>query len=257
MPERASISIIVPCLNEAENIAGTVEAIEEALQSSGRFSDHEILIFDDGSTDKTGAVADKLSDDNVHVSVIHNARNMGFGYNYTEGVRLASKDFVIMVPGDNEIPKEAILAAFSRVGDADIVVPYTANPWVRPLSRRVVSRLFVMLMNMLFGLKLRYYNGTCVIKASLLKSVPMTTWSFAYMAAILVRLIRSGASYTEVGINIAQRTSGGSKAFMPGNVASVLGTIFKLFWEVRLRDRSRYCAAPKCIEPDGAAHSRG
>jgi hypothetical protein len=99
-------------------------------------------------------------------------------------------------------------------------------------------------MNRLFGLRLRYYNGTCVIKASLLKSVPMTTWGFAYMAAILVRLIRSGASYIEVGIDIAQRTSGASKAFMPGNILSVLGAILKLFWEVRLRDRSRYSATP-------------
>jgi glycosyltransferase involved in cell wall biosynthesis len=242
MAEQSSISIIVPCLNEAGNIAGTVASIEEALRSSGRFSDYEILIFNDGSTDKTGAVADKLSGENEHISVINNARNMGFGYNYTEGVRRASKEFVIMVPGDNEIPTEAILACFTRVGDADIVVPYTANPGVRPLSRRWVSRLFVILMNMGFGLKLRYYNGTCVIKASLLKQVPMTTWGFAYMAAILVRLIRSGASYTEVGINIVQRTSGASKAFAPGNIISVLWAILKLFWEVRLRDRSRYSA---------------
>lgn len=67
------------------------------------------------------------------------------------------------------------------------------------------------------------------------------------MAAILVRLIRSGASYTEVGIDIVQRSSGNSKAFMPGNIASVLTAILKLFWEVRLTERSRYSATPKRI----------
>ncbi len=247
MRGKSSISIIVPCLNEAPNIAGTVGSIKRALDESGRFSDYEILIFDDGSTDKTGEVADGLSEENRHIIVIHNERNMGFGYNYTEGVRRAAKEFVIMVPGDNEIPTDAILAAFSRVGDADIVVPYTANTWVRPLSRRVVSRAFTVSINTLFGLRLRYYNGTCVIKADLLKQVPMTTWGFAYMAAILVRLIRSGASYTEVGINIAQRSSGNSKAFMPGNIVSVLTAIISLFWEVRLKERSRYSAVPKRI----------
>ncbi len=242
MPKGPTISIIVPCLNEAKNLKGTISCIKEALSSSGRFSDYEILIFNDGSTDDTALIAAEVKEGNKRVSVIHNTRNMGFGYNYTEGVRLAAKEYVMMVPGDNEIPGNAIQSVFTRAGDADIIIPYTTNTRVRPLSRRVVSMAFTMLMNALFGLKLRYYNGTCLIKAELLKTTPMTTRGFAYMAAILVRLIRSGASFTEVGVDITQRTSGRSKAFMPGNVLSVLSAILRLFWEVRIRDRSRYGA---------------
>ncbi len=233
--KRPTISIIVPCLNEAENLRSTVSCIKEALSSSGRFSDYEILIFNDGSTDDTALIATELKEEDSRVRAIHNTRNMGFGYNYTEGVRLAAMEYVMMVPGDNEIPGNAIRSVFSRAGDAELIIPYTANTWVRPLSRRVVSRCFTILMNTLFGLRLRYYNGTCLIKAELLKRTPMTTRGFAYMAAILVRLIRSGASFTEVGVDITQRTSGRSKAFHPGNVFSVLSAILRLFWEVRIR----------------------
>jgi hypothetical protein len=152
-----------------------------------------------------------------------------------------------MVPGDNEIPAEAIKKIFSRAGVADIIIPYTANTWVRPLSRRVISKIFVILINTLFGIRLTYYNGTCVIKSSLLKKVPMTTWGFAYMAGILVRLIRQGASFSEVGVDIQPRDTGKSKAFRLKNVISVVSAIVRLFWEVRVKDRSRYQSAQKRI----------
>lgn len=237
---RPSLSVVVPCYNEATNVRGTVESIKAALKEADRFSGYEVLIFNDCSTDETGRIADEIAEKEPEVRVIHNPANRGFGYNYTEGVRQARNDYVIMVPGDNEIPTDAITAVLTRAGDADLIIPYTRNTWVRPLSRRVVSRAFVALINTLFGLDLRYYNGTCLIRSELLKMVPMTTWGFAYMAAILVRLIRSGATFVEVGVDIQQRETGESKAFRPSNVASVVSAILKLFWEVRVTERARY-----------------
>jgi len=246
--KRPSISVIIPCLNEEGNVRGAVESVKQAIEASARFGSYEMLIFNDGSTDATGEVADSLAASEKGVRVIHNPKNMGFGYNYTEGVRLATREYIIMVPGDNEIPAAAIEKIFSCVGMADVVVPYTANPEVRPLSRRIVSRLFVVIMNVLFGLRLKYYNGTCVIRSSLLKKVPLKTWGFAYMAAILVRLIRSGASYLEVGVMIQHRETGSSKAFAPKNVISVFSAIASLFWEVRIADRASYNAPVKRVE---------
>lgn len=249
MPKnKPSISIIVPCYNEEGNLRGTIEAINGALASVKRFSGHEILIYNDRSTDSTGAIADAIAKTDRSVKVIHNQRNMGFGFNYTDGVRRATKDYVMMVPGDNEIPLEAITRVMAKAGDADVIIPYTANPEVRPFSRRVISRAFVALINTMFGLDLVYYNGTCLVKSRLLKKVPLKTWGFAYMAAILVRLLRSGASYTEVGVDIAQRSSGKTKAFAFKNVVSVVKAILTLFWDVRIKERALYTGKPSRAE---------
>ncbi|MBI5235402.1 MAG: glycosyltransferase family 2 protein [Deltaproteobacteria bacterium] len=244
---RLSISIIVPCLNEEKNLKGTIESIKSALKTTGVFSEHEILIFNDGSTDKTGVVADEIKKTEKGVAVLHNPKNMGFGYNYTEGVRLASKEYIIMVPGDNEIPAQAIEKVFALAGKADLIIPYTANTQVRPASRRAISWLFVAIINALFGLRLRYYNGTCVIRSSLLKKCPLKTWGFAYMAAILVRLIKSGASYMETGVDIKPRETGKSKAFAPKNVVSVFKAVLGLFWDVRVKERRAYSSPAKRI----------
>ena len=241
-----TLSVIVPALNEEGNLAAAVATVLDAI--GNRFADYEVLIFDDGSTDRTGAIADGLASNNPHIRVVHNPRNIGFGYNYTRGVQIARMEYVAMFPGDNEISGEAIRTILAAVGTADIVVPYISTPAVRSLSRRAVSACFVMLINFLFGLRLRYFNGPCVHRRSLLLSVPMRTHGFAYMASILVRLIRSGSSYVEVPMPVQAREHGRSKAFRPKNIVSVLGTIGELFWEVRVKERSKYAGVIRRIE---------
>jgi glycosyltransferase involved in cell wall biosynthesis len=245
---KPSISIIVPCYNEEGNLEGTIEAINGALSGVNRFSGHEILVYNDRSTDSTGKIADSIAARDKSVRVIHNPKNMGFGFNYTDGVRRTTKDYVMMVPGDNEIPLEAIKRVMSKAGEADVIIPYTANPEVRPLSRQVISRAFVALINAMFGLDVTYYNGTCLVKSNLLKKVPLKTWGFAYMAAILVRLLKSGASYAEVGVDIAQRSTGKTKAFAMKNVMSVCKAILTLFWDVRVKERALYAGKPSRAE---------
>jgi hypothetical protein len=173
---------------------------------------------------------------------------MGFGYNYTRGVELARMEYVAMFPGDNEIPGEAIRAILVSVGAVDIVVPYISTPAVRSWSRRVISAAFVSLVNLLFGLRLRYFNGPCVHRRVLLQAVPMRTHGFAYMAAILVRLIRSGHSYVEVPMRLQIRQHGRSKAFKPRNIVSVLIAIARLFWDVRVKDRRKYSFIAQGLE---------
>lgn len=228
-----SISVIVPAFNEEDNIESTVQGILEALD--GNFADYEILIFDDASTDKTGPIADGLAKINSRIHVLHNERNRGFGYNYRKGVELAGKAYVTMFPGDNSFSTEAMREVFLKTGQKDIIVPYTINFHVRPFMRRVISKTFTKMMNFLFGLRLRYYNGPVVHKSEIVKSVQISTSGYAYQAVILTKLIRSGFGFEEVGIPIQERRHGVSNALRFKNILSVSKALVKLFYEVRLR----------------------
>lgn len=241
-----TLSVIIPALNEEGNVEAAVRSVLMAIGT--RFDDFELLVFDDGSTDRTGDIADRLARENGRIRVIHNGTNRGFGYNYTRGVQLAQMEYIAMFPGDNEIPTEAIRGILAAVGTADIVIPYISTPEVRPWGRQVVSNGFVGLLNALFGLRLRYYNGPCVHRRIRLQSVPMRTHGFAYMASILVRLIRSGCTYVEVPMSLQPREHGRSKAFRLKNVLGVLRTLAELFWEVRIAHRDRYAVAPQRVE---------
>lgn len=227
-----SISVIMPALNEERNLAGSVAAVTEAFDG---FCDYEIIIFDDGSTDRTGRIADMLAAQDLRLRVVHNPIPLGIGLCYRRGVDLARYEYYLMVPGDDETPAATICAIGAQAGIADVVVTYTLNRHVRPLHRRIVSRLFTVAMNAVFGLRLRYYNGNCLIRTKLLRTLPIGTSGFAYMATVLIRLLKQGHSYIEAGIVLQPRGSGHSKALQPRSVVNVLRSVLELAWETQFR----------------------
>lgn len=226
-----SISIIIPAYNEAGNIANTANAVLGAVHAGG-FEDYELLIFDDGSTDETGEIADALSRNDPRIRVIHNRPNRGFGYNFQKGIELATKEYIGLIPGDNEVTPESVRDVIARVGEADIACAYHANMEIRPMSRRVISRLFTFLINALFGLRLRYFNGPAFIRTELLRRVRRTSLGFAFMMEILVQLVRAGYEYVEVPMRIQPRAYGAPTAFKPKNIWRVSKTICEVFWRV-------------------------
>ena len=224
------ISVIIAALNEEENLELTYKKIVEAIK--GRFSEYEIIIFDDGSIDRTGKIADGIALRDKWVSVVHHKKPMNLGYVYRSGIMMASKEYVILVTGDNDVPQEALEDTFDLRGQADIVIPYHINPEIRPLTRRILSKGFVCLMNNLFSLKLRYYNGMVLHKTAVVNSISITTNSFAYQAEVLVKLLKKGHSYIEVGIELADRKKGKSKALKISNVVNVVKSILVLRKEI-------------------------
>ena len=229
-----SITVIVPALNEEGNLRQTVEDIVPVLERE--FQDYEIFVFNDGSTDKTGTIANELAAKNPKVKPVHNAKCMGLGYNYKKGVELSTQDYVIMIPGDNEITTDSFVAMFQALGKADMVIPYTVNTEIRPWGRRALSRAYTILMNALFGLKLKYFNGTVIHKRPVIQSIRIETDSFAYQAEALIKLIKGGHTYEETGMYLKERTYGKSKALHPKNVYRVCKAIAQLFYQIHVKN---------------------
>lgn len=222
-----SITIIIPAFNEAGNLPGTVADIVPLAQK--HFQDYEILIFNDCSSDETGAIADETARKNPKIKVIHNPRNMGLGYNYKTGVQMAAKDYVMMVPGDNEITGASYEGMFEALkAGKDIVIPYTANMEVRPRMRQIISRVYTFLINFLFGLRVAYFNGTVIHRRSVIQSLRIETDGFAYQAEALIKLIKAGRTFVEVPMYLKQRAYGETKAFNPRNIYRVFKTILEL-----------------------------
>ena len=236
MAMRPSISVVIPVLNEVGSLEDAVTSVLIAL--GDRFGSYEVLIIDDGSSDGTGVIADRLASANPSIKVIHHRRNMGLGYSYRVGVEAASKEYIGWFPGDNEMELKTLEGMFDSIGQADIVLPYIVNPWDRASHRRFLSWAFIATMNLLFGLGLRSYNGLAIHRTELMRTAISKTSGYAFLAEVLVRLIRAGHTYVEVPNHYRPRESGRTKAFRGKNVASVVTTVLRLLWEVRVRGRT-------------------
>lgn len=230
---KPTLSVIIPALNEEANIAA---AVAEVLRTVGdRFADYELLLFDDGSRDRTGAIMDELASTNPRLRVTHNPTPHNLGGVYQQGIQMARHEYAIMVPGDNENPGSAIEPVLDQIGKADIVIPYPLNQGVRPFARRVISRTYIGLMNLLFGCDLPYYNGTTICRVASVCAIRIRTASFAYQSEVLVKLLHQGASYVTVGIEIQPQPGRTSKALHWRNVVRVCQAIARLWFEVRFQ----------------------
>jgi NAD(P)-dependent dehydrogenase (short-subunit alcohol dehydrogenase family) len=228
-----SLSVFVAAFNEADNLGPTVDTIMRAASVS--VEEYEIIIVNDGSTDGTREVADDLASKYPQVRVIHNERNMGLGYGWISAIKAATKGSFVFVPGDNTWPYRSLHELFGNLGKADVITSYTTNPEIRSTGRRALSSTYTTALNLIFGLKMRYYHGLTIYPTEFMRAHPITTYGFASMAEALLRAIHEGLSFIEVACPIEERANGHSKALTTKNLSSVAGTIGKLFIEMRLR----------------------
>lgn len=232
------ITFLVPALNEEKNIEGTVSTI---MAAAAHFvCDYEILLVNDGSTDSTPEIMDRLAREIPRVRVLHNEHNLGLGGAYKRGIRYAEKQYIMWVCGDNAETADHIVNIISHVGEADIIVPVLHAGKNRPWLRRFTSRCFTLTMNTLFGLHVNYYNGTVVHRADLIRSIEIHTNSFAYQAEALVKLLAQGHSYVEIPYSSATYDGLFSYAMRPKNLVAVFKAIGQLFLDIRVRNRQLY-----------------
>lgn len=114
------VFIQVPCLNEEQTLPAVLKSIPKKIKNVDQI---EILIVDDGSTDKTVEVAKKHGVKHF----VHHTRNMGLARSFRDGVDYALKngaDIVVNTDGDNQYPQDRIADLVQPViaGEADIVI---------------------------------------------------------------------------------------------------------------------------------------
>lgn len=227
-----SLSIIMPAYNEEGNLEAAVQGILAILEKS--VPNFELLIINDASTDRTGEIAEKLAQGNSRVRVFHHDQNKGFGASYRTGLGNAQYNYVCHIPADNEIVPESMAELFRATGTADVLITYGARENVRPWVRRTISKLWTYFLNLLFGFRLKYYNGPCVYQRAMLLNMPLQTDSFAFQTVNLIQSLQQGASTREIVFHLQPRGYGHSKIFRLKNIVGSLQAVLKLFWETRL-----------------------
>ena len=204
----ASISVVIPCRNEAENLAFLLDEVTSAL--AGR--DFEIVVIDDGSTDRTADVlAGRMAADGGRLRHIRHDRSAGQSAAVRSGVWHAAKDIVVTMDGDGQndpayLPMlaDALVAAGPGCGLAAGQRLKRTDTKLKQLSSRFANRLRQAILR----------DGTrdsgCGLKAvptALFRQLPYFDGWHRYLPALV---LREGYSVVHIDVTDRQRRFGKS-----------------------------------------------
>ena len=224
-----SLSVIVPCYNEENNIINTLQEIHLSINNL-KIMDYEIIVIDDASTDKSNLLVSKYIKINTNVKLFKNKENAGLGGAIKKGFELCEKNYVIYIPGDNCHKSSEIIKMLILIGKYDIVLTYYSNPQVRSVFRKFFTKIYTPFLNFIFNLNLPYYNGLCLYKSDLVKNIKIETNSFTWQIELLLKLFKSAnIKHTLVPTLLDERNLDKSKAFNFKNSFLVVFSIIKLF----------------------------
>jgi glycosyltransferase involved in cell wall biosynthesis len=241
-----TITIIIPALNEEQSLDGSVENVLSAFHSCSVRG--ELIIVDDGSGDRTGALAEAWASRHDFIRVLHHDRPQGIGAAFWDGVQHARGEVVAMLPGDGENDAAEILCYLPLMAKVDIVVPFAFNPKVRPWRRRFLSFLYHEIVYITFSLALNYLNGTVMYRRSILRDITLKSTGFFYQTELLIKtIIGHNYLYAEVPYALRKRRGGRSKATTLWSFLRVAGSYLRTIQDVNPLKRTYAPVTPDSI----------
>lgn len=233
-PSRAAaLSYFFPAHNEAENVGAL---IAEALSVLPELAEcFEIIAIDDGSSDGTGELADRLADAHPDlVRVVHHAARRGYGGALRSGFRAARYPLVCYTDGDRQFrvaDLRRLLERLERDPSTDVVVGYRLRRADATL-RLVYARAYRLCLRLFFGLRVRDVDCACkLFRRDALAGVRLESRGAFLSAELLIKLGARGRGITEVGVPHHPRTAGRATGADP----RVVLTAVRDFWRLRLR----------------------
>ena len=221
-----SVSVVVLAFNEEGSIDGVVREIHSVLRSIGQ--DYEIIIVDDGSTDRTSGLADQLEEALEGVRAIHHPTNRGLGDGYRTGFLAAQGGFVTFFAADGQSSADIIKKFIPLMKNADMILGYTPRRNSSLLAKGL-SKAERILYRVLFG-SFPKFQGVLMFRRTILDDLKLTSTGrgWGILMELIIRTQKAGYRIISVPTELRPRASGRSKVNNIRNIGSNLKQILAL-----------------------------
>lgn len=246
-PRRPRLTFFFPAYNEEENVA---ETVRRALDEIGPLVDGsiEVLVVDDGSTDRTPQLADALAADDARVRV-HHQPNRGYGGALRAGFANASGELIGFSDGDLQFDLREFSRLLDRLDDpakqpVDAVIGYRLKRRDPP-HRIFIAKTYNFIASIVFGLRVRDID--CAMKLfrrEVFDGLPLTTDSPFLSAELLIKLRARGERIAQVGVTHYPRAAGTNTGASFRKILRTFRDIARLRWALWTR-RSEVLGTPR------------
>ncbi len=229
-----SLTVVIPILNEEAIIEKSLTTLSDVLKTI--CLDYEIVVVDDGSTDRTAEILKKLALSIGRLKILRNSRNEGLGGALCHGFKHAAKDVVFYIDADMPFQYAEVLRAVKILEEsrADGVAGFRNNREQEPFFRRLSSMAYNGCVSCLYGIKMLDINCAFkLMKRNALKQLDLKAKGSFIDAEWMVRAAYGGYKIQELGVEYYPRPQSSSRLFRLRPIATAFWEMIKFFPDIR------------------------
>lgn len=224
---KPNISFFYPVYRDENTIVPITRRAMQVLSDVA--NEFEIVIVDDGSPDRSGAIADDLARQFPQVSVVHHPVNQGYGKAIRTGFATASRyEWICFTDGDFQYDPAELYQIVKRLPSYDVIIGFRLRKVYGPL-RKLMSAALNTTVSRVFGT--RYRDITCgfkMLRRCVLDEIELESESGFVGAELLLRASMKGFRVGEIAISMYEREFGDSAAISFRNISSTLKDILRV-----------------------------
>lgn len=219
------ISVILPACNEEGNIR---RVILDAIRAIGKM-DYEIIVIDNGSTDRTREKAEDLAKVYKNIRVITDSGVRGYGYVLRRGILESSGELIFFTDSDLQYNLQELPDFLEYIKEFDLVIGYRLKR-ADPLIRKINAWGWGLLVRFIFGLEVRDVDCAFkIFRRDVFTKIRIDSVGAMVNTEILVQAKNYGFKIKEVPISHYPRLRGRQSGAHPQVVIKACWELIKLY----------------------------
>lgn len=248
------VSLLCWAYNEEDSIQEYLEKAAQLMDST--VEDYEIILIDDGSTDRTYEIAKTFQGKNPRLKIFKNEKNLNVGISSQRAIKMASKEFLFWQTIDWSYDISGLRLYLEYLKEYDIVQGVRRKPvdvkirFFKPfalilklfgmkhltrrsdtVSKAIVSVINYMLIRLLFRVPLSDFQNVTFYPTKWIQSVKYEAKSSFANPEGLIKSYWNGKTIKEVPINFISRAKGEPKGTKPNAIINSVIDIFRLWFK--------------------------
>ncbi len=209
------VSVVLPMYNEEENAENTIREIIKVLEKN--YSSFEVVVVNDGSTDSTGEIIEKISKKDPRVRFLNHSRNLGKGNVYRTAFPHLKGDFVVTIDADLSYSPSEIPSLIENLKNKNVEIvlgsPYTKGGRAEnvPFFRLLISKIGNRILGFSLGADLHCVTGIFrAYRRDVIQSIYLESNGKEVEPEIISKSISMGYKILEVPATLKRRVRGKS-----------------------------------------------
>jgi glycosyltransferase involved in cell wall biosynthesis len=236
-----SVSMVLPAYNEEANIARAVKRADAALAATGL--DYELIVVNDGSRDRTGAILRELAPDHQRLRIVEHFPNRGYGGAVRAGFAVATGEWIFQSDADNQFDYGELARLIELAPGYDLVVGYR-KPRRDPLMRRLNGWGWNLLIRAFFGYVVRDIDCAFrLMRRSALERVSLTSEGAMISTEMLAGAKARGYRIVEVRVTHLPRQGGEPSGANPRVILCAFRDLVRFYLELNRQLRAEQALA--------------